>query len=208
MSQLSKLYWFIDDKITQKLTDFCWYIEVKFDKNNLWIAKKSFLFIIFFAFFVSFIINYTEDAKQVIVKQDISFLAGEFITFIIVFGLLYICIDKLWVYVFKIFPAMKHLESNARRSPNSNKRNDAVIFCKVLLAVSILFVKEITMVLDILLPFIERHPGEEIFDRILFFSLLIPLYFLCTEPAPKNIIKDKEEDKVKKFGFQYIPQKN
>ncbi len=207
MSQISKLYWYIDDKITQKLTDFCWYLEVKFNKNNVWVARKSFSSTMVFMLFISMIINNEEIAEREILEQATPILIGEFIAFALVFWLFYIYVEKLWLYLFREIWFMQRFESNARKSPNINKRNFFVICSKIYLCLYIFFTKELDMIYYAVFPsFVEV--SDIVISKLFFLSLLLPLYILCTESVPKNIIKDKEEEKIKKFGFQYIPQKN
>ena len=43
MFKMLEVLTYIDEFVTNKLTDFCWWIDFKFDKNNLWLSRKAFI---------------------------------------------------------------------------------------------------------------------------------------------------------------------
>ena len=160
------------DFIIKWLTAFCWWVDTRFDKDNVWVSKVSFLAFLLVGKGVYFFIFFKEINLD---EYALVFIA---------------LISSLIVYVLFIFNFHAWgIFSNAKTSPNSNRKNLWKGFMFFLVVLVFIFCIHFTF--------------QEVFClAVLFSSFLI----LCTEvipPAEKKkrqakIAERKAEKKAEK----------
>lgn len=174
MSKALEVLRTIDDVITRKLTDFCWWTDKHFEKDNVFWAKFVFIFLHpFLILAAKYFIGQNEK------DEDIVF---DFISnFTLFFILVHACS--------KYHPLVIGLIKNAQTSPNKNKRNPNSLVVKVI----ILFVSPITAYVTNM--FMVNTTADYFWLMIFNYELVV--YLLCTEPLPPSMRKEKYSGNIK-----------
>ena len=168
MSLFNKTLIALDESITKNLTSFCWFTEKHFNIHNVFWAKFTFLIIGPISIFLFKILYGTGFDIE-----DLMFDAVK--SFVMYFLVLF--------FTEKYFPYFKEVTQNARISPNKNRRHFIMYSAKISLFIILPF---LYFFYKIFYPsFIDSE------QYIVFVDLELLLYFLCTEPLPPKLKKEK-----------------
>lgn len=170
MSKVLEVLHIIDDVITRKLTDFCWWTDKHFKKNNVFWAKFTAICVFPLS---SGVLEYLFNSYTLNNKILSNFIIGSSIIFV-------------FVYIFSnVASAIQEFINNALISPNKNRSNREALFLKVAMPISGIVSGPI---FEMMFP--DYLPGL-IWITVINFELV--LYFLCTEPLPPSMKKQSSE---------------
>lgn len=174
----------IDEAITNKLEKFCWWTDIHYDKDNVWWAKVTLVFIFPFLNAIQICLSETDvDFSNIF----FIFFAGFFVAW----AIFYLCTSY--------FSVTQKILTSAQKSPNKNRTDIDINMVKVIAIVEA-FIFWSTRVSSL---FGITHG----FDLATLISFELILYFLCTEPIPPATKSKKLKEKEIK-RLQYLPQKN
>lgn len=182
-----------DRFLTQKLTNFCWWSDIKFGKNNVWWAKVTLA--VFFPI-IAMALNLLYDPSYELAGSSITFWYDLFTVYLFAWLLSYLCVS--------VFPVTKTFLRNAETSPNKNREFLIVTSIKVSAFLDLLLLITFPSIFTFGLDPAQRSTGEAI-ALVLSFQLI--LYLLCTEPIPPAV-KRKRLEEIENKRLQCIPQKN
>lgn len=171
----------VDEGITYILTTLVWWIDVHFNKNNIWCAKGSFLYIppaiIFFG---------GDFSKAMQEKVLLDFvLAGVLLSAIV-----FLLMSFFWDLLYDFSRTGERLLKQAQKSPNPNRYERIVVVRKV--AFFMMWVFAVFRFQQFFLPSI-------------FLSYLLSIYFLCVEGIPPE---EKERRKKENETNQLLLAEN
>jgi hypothetical protein len=162
----------LDKAITRTLTRFCWWTDIHFGKDNVWWTNVTVLF--FYPTLQAVLIFvYQENTEELIG----NFIAGCFIAWVV-------------LYVLNKTPSSRSIFLNAKKSPNANKHLKIISSFKLGGIVA--------FVVEWYLANIYIYLAKESVV-VLFLTLELSLYFLCTEPVPPaERDRRSKEDEMRK----------
>lgn len=188
MVDMFKAVRIFDEKIDTILTQFCWWSEVRYGKDNVWWAKCTLMFIFPLS---STLQNFVHNLEITLFSAMSSFLTNFFLSWLV------------FILFVNYFPPTKKTIEDAQKSPNKNKGNLLIQSLKIIAPFAGLFVFSIT-------PLFLHFSPETIrnyFDCAFLVSVELILYFLCTEPIPPGEKRKRLEEKEKN-RLQLSPQRN
>ena len=160
---------YIDEKITNKLTDLCWWINRHFEKDTMWVI--NFFGTIFYPIIITipfFLLCWGKDEEGLIVFLGSMFIGASGVLFIFILSRI------------KKIPEMKEYFENLKISPNKNRTSLIFYFAKIVFPLVFFIVHFVT---DNIVSGMD--PAYSVFmSFVILFESETIIYLMCVDPPP------------------------